>query len=120
MFRMQKYVALRTLEAPLPWMNSTLLKGEAAETVAEIKAQEGPDMMVMGSGDLVQTLMEYNLVDQHVLLIHPLVFGSGRRLFVEGGPSTNLRLVDAKATPSGVVVAAYSPNGSSGQLAPAA
>ena len=106
---MQKYVASRTLKEPLPWINSTLLKGEAAEAVADLKTQPGPDIMVMGSGELVQTLVKHNLVDLYVLLIHPLVLGSGRRLFSEGSPFTTLKLIDAKTTPTGVVVATYIP-----------
>lgn len=106
---MQKYVTSRTLKEPLPWINSTLLKGEAAETVADLKTQPGPDIMIMGSGELIKTLMKHNLVDLYVLLIHPLVLGSGRRLFSEGSPFTTLKLIDAKTTPKGVVVATYMP-----------
>jgi len=105
----QKYVASTTLKDPLPWMNSTLLKGDAAEALAELKAQPGKDFMVMGSGELVQSLLKHNLVDLFVLLIHPLVLGSGRHLFPEGGAYAGLQLVDAKPTPNGVVVATYQP-----------
>src|SRR5215212_6721419 len=76
----QKYVASRTLKEPLPWVNSTLLDGDAAEAVAKLKQQGGPDMVVLGSGELVQSLMRRNLVDEFLLTIHPLVLGSGRRL----------------------------------------
>jgi dihydrofolate reductase len=103
----QKYVASRTLEEPLPWANSTLLKGDAAEAVARLKQQLDKDLLIMGSGELVQSLMRRSLVDQYMLLIHPLVLGTGRRLFVEGGPTTPLRLVDAKTTATGVVIATY-------------
>jgi dihydrofolate reductase len=103
----RKYVASTTLEEPLAWSNSTLLKGDAAEAVARLKEQPGKDLVVLGSGALVQSLMRRNLVDEYVLLIHPLVLGSGRRLFPDGGASAALRLVDAKATPSGVVIATY-------------
>ena len=74
----QKYVASRTLREPLPWQNSTLLSGDAAETVARLKEQPGKDITVLGSGDLLQTLMRHGLVDVYVLLIHPLVLGRGR------------------------------------------
>jgi dihydrofolate reductase len=105
----QKYVASRTLAEPLPWRNSTLLKGDAAEAVARLKEQPGKDLVVLGSRVLVQSLMRRNLVDEYVLLIHPLVLGSGRRLFAEGSPTTALRLVDTKTTTTGVVIATYQP-----------
>jgi len=69
----QKYVASTTLKEPLAWSNSTLLKGDVPEAVAGLKAQPGKDFLVMGSGELVQTLMKHNLVDLYILLIHPLV-----------------------------------------------
>jgi dihydrofolate reductase len=103
----QKYVASTSLQEPLPWRNSTLLKGDAAEAVARLKQQLDKDLLIMGSGVLVQSLMRRNLVDEYVLLIHPLVLGTGRRLFVEGGPTTALRLADNKTTSSGVVIATY-------------
>ena len=103
----QKYVASTTLEEPLPWSNSTLLKGDAAEAVARLKQQPGKNLVVLGSGELVQSLMRRNLVDEYVLLIHPLVLGTGRRLFAEGSPTTTLQLVDTKTTASGVVIATY-------------
>jgi dihydrofolate reductase len=106
---MQKYVASTTLQEPLPWNNSTLLAGDAAAAVAALKAEPGPDLLVMGSGVLLQALMRHHLVDRFVLLIHPLVLGAGRRLFPAGGPPAELRLVDASSTPSGVIVATYSP-----------
>lgn len=105
----QKYVASRTLQEPLPWQNSTLLKGDAAEAVAGLKEQPGQDLVVLGSGVLVQSLMRRNLVDEYVLLIHPLVLGSGRRLFTDGGSFAALRLVDTKTTTTGVVIATYQP-----------
>jgi dihydrofolate reductase len=71
----QKYVASTTLTEPLPWINSTLLKGEAVEAVAELKEQKGEDLVVLGSGELVQSLIRANLVDEYLLLIHPLVLG---------------------------------------------
>ena len=103
----QKYVASTTLEEPLPWSNSTLLKGDAAEAVARLKEELGKDLVILGSGELVQSLMRRNLVDEYVLLIHPLVLGSGRRLFADGGAFAALRLVDTKTTTTGVVIATY-------------
>jgi dihydrofolate reductase len=104
-----KYVTSTTLKEPLPWENSSLLKGDVAETVASLKTQPGKDFLVFGSGVLVQTLMEHNLVDLYILLIHPLVLGSGRRLFPDGSASATLRLVEAQTTPTGVVIATYQP-----------
>jgi dihydrofolate reductase len=82
---MKKYVASRTLEEPLPWSNSVLLKGEAVESVAKLKEQDGNDLVILGSGELVQSLMRGHLIDQYLLTIYPLVLGSGRRLFSDGG-----------------------------------
>ena len=105
----QKYVASTTLEEPLSWRNSTLLQGDAMEAVAKLKEQPNNDLVVLGSGELVQSLMRANLVDEYVLLIHPLVLGSGRRLFTDSGASATLRLVDTKTTTTGVVIATYQP-----------
>jgi dihydrofolate reductase len=106
---MQKYVASTTISEPLAWINSTLLKGDAAETVARLKQKSDTDLVIMGSGELVQSLMRANLIEKYVLLIHPLVLGSGRRLFPEGGTFATLRLVSAKTTSNGVVIATYQP-----------
>jgi dihydrofolate reductase len=111
MNRAQKYVASTTLEEPLPWSNSTLLTGDAAEAVARLKEQPGEDLVVLGSGELIQSLMRRNLVDRYLLMIHPLVLGSGRRLFTDGGSSAALRLVDTKTSTTGVVIATYEPAG---------
>jgi len=105
----QKYVASRTLKEPLPWMNSTLLKGTIPEAVAALKAQQDKDLVILGSGELIQTLMQHQLIDQYVLLIHPLVLGTGQRLFREGSAYSALQLVDSKTTPKGVVIATYIP-----------
>ena len=105
----QKYVASTTLEEPLSWSNSTLLEGDAAGAVTKLKEKPGKDIVVLGSGELVQSLMLRNLVDEYVLLIHPLVLGSGRRLFTDGGSFAALRLIDTKTTTSGVVIATYQP-----------
>ena len=88
---------------------SALLKGDAAETVARLKQESGTDLVIMGSGELVQSLMRANLIDEYVLLIHPLVLGSGRRLFPEDGAFAALRLVGTKTTNNGVVIATYQP-----------
>ena len=104
---MQKYVASNTLKGPLAWQNSTLLNGDVPAKLREIKAQAGKDIVVLGSGDLIQTLMQHDLVDRYVLMIHPLVLGSGRRLFPDGAIPATLKLTDTKATDSGVIVAIY-------------
>jgi dihydrofolate reductase len=103
----QKYVASTTLQEPLPWRNSALLSGDAAAAVAELKEQPGKDFTVLGSGQLVQTLMRRDLVDEFLLMVHPLVCGTGRRLFPDGGPFAALRLVDSVTTTTGVVIARY-------------
>jgi dihydrofolate reductase len=103
----KKYVASTTLRDPLPWVNSSLLPGDAAEAVAGLKGQDGGELMVLGSGELVQSLMRNGLVDEFVLLIHPLVLGSGRHLFPDGGPSAALELVESRPTTTGVIIATY-------------
>jgi dihydrofolate reductase len=105
----EKFVASRTLQEPLPWVNSTLLKGDAAEAVARLKEQPGKDIVVLGSGDLVQSLVRCNLIDEYVLQIHPLILGSGRRLFNDADSRVALRLVDTKTTSTGVMIATYQP-----------
>jgi dihydrofolate reductase len=102
-----KYVASRTLREPLRWPNSTLLKGEADDTVAELKQQDTGDLFVMGSGELIEMLMHRGLIDEYLLVIHPLVLGTGRRMFADGVPPADLRLVDNKTTAKGVVIATY-------------
>jgi dihydrofolate reductase len=103
----QKYVASRTLTEPLPWQNSTLLSGDAANAVAALKQEEGADLAVLGSGELIQSLMRRGLIDEYLLCIHPLVLGSGRRMFPEGAPYASLRLVESVTTTTGVVIARY-------------
>lgn len=102
----RKYVASRTLTEPLPWANSTLLSGEATAAVAKLR-DSGPDLTVLGSGDLLQSLMRHDLIDEYLLMIHPLVLGSGRRLFPDGSPVSEPRLVDSVTTTTGVVIATY-------------
>jgi dihydrofolate reductase len=104
----QKYVASTTLTEPLPWSNSTLLEGDAARAVAKLKEQPGKDLVILGSGELVKSLIRRDLIDEYVLLIHPLVLGSGRRLFPDGAFAA-LRLVDSVATTTGVLIATYQP-----------
>jgi dihydrofolate reductase len=104
-----KYVASRTLGEPLPWPNSTLLEGDVADAVAELKREPGKDLGIMGSGELIQSLMPAGLIDEYLLMIHPLVLASGRRLFPDGGGAQALRLVDSKTATTGVLIATYQP-----------
>jgi dihydrofolate reductase len=106
----EKHVASRTLSAPLPWPNSTLLEGDVADAVARLKRAPGADLHVMGSGELIQTLVAHDLVDEYLLMIHPLVLGAGRRLFAGGGAVARLRLVSCTATTTGVLLATYEPS----------
>jgi dihydrofolate reductase len=104
-----KYVASTTLSEPLGWQNSTLLQGDVAKAVAELKEQPGNDLVVLGSGELVQTLMENDLVDRYGLMINPLVLGGGKHLFRDGSAKRELRLVDSKTTGTGILVTTYEP-----------
>jgi len=101
-----KYVASHTPE-PLSWPNSTLLTGDVPKAVSELKKRPGGDLHMMGSGVLIQSLMPHGLIDEYVLLIHPLILGSGHKLFQDGSALTRLRLVDSVATTKGVVIATY-------------
>jgi dihydrofolate reductase len=103
----EKYVASSTLREPLPWRNSVLLPGDAADGVARLKQQPGKDILIMGSAVLVRSLLQRRLIDVLQLLVHPLLLGSGHRLFPPDGTFTELALVDVKPTPSGVVITTY-------------
>jgi dihydrofolate reductase len=105
----RKYVASTTLQEPLPWSNSVLLKGDAVDALRDIRREPGDDVVVLGSGELLQSLMHASLIDEYVLPIHPLVLGSGQRLFHDGSPVAPLTLVDTKTAPTGVVIATYAP-----------
>jgi dihydrofolate reductase len=103
--RTQKHVASRTLTEPLPWENSTLLARDAMEAVAKLK-DETEHLTVIGSGELVRSLIPRDLIDEYVLLIHPLVLGSGQRLFADGGVA-RLELIDTVTTTTGVLIGTY-------------
>jgi dihydrofolate reductase len=106
----RKYVASTTLSEPLPWQNSTLLKGDVAHAVAGLKRELDENLVVFGSGVLVRSLMAGDLVDELVLLIHPLLLGSGRRLFPDTDSSpSSFELVDSATTGTGVLIATYRP-----------
>jgi dihydrofolate reductase len=102
-----KYVASTTATEPLPWQNSTLLSGDLAAEVAALRDRTDGAIAVLGSGELVRWLAEQDLVDGYLMLIHPLVLGSGTRLFPKKGPRRALRLTDAVVTTTGVVIATY-------------
>jgi dihydrofolate reductase len=104
-----KYVASTTLTEPLEWQNSTLLEGEVAEAVAALKQAEGGDLHVIGSTELVRTLIEHDLVDELRLMIDPVVLGGGKRIFRDDGLLRQLRLVDGQVTGAGAILATYAP-----------
>ena len=103
-----KYVVSTTLTEPLPWPNSTLLRGDVAGAVGRLKTQSDGVLAIMGSGELIGSLMAADLIDEYLLMIHPLVLGTGRRLFPEG-VDASLRLADSVTTADGVVIATYEP-----------
>jgi dihydrofolate reductase len=103
-----KYVASTTLAEPLPWPNSTLLPGELAASVGALKDETSGVLAIMGSGELIASLIPTGLIDEYLLMIHPLVLGSGRRLFPQGR-EVPLQLTGSETTPSGVVLATYEP-----------
>jgi len=105
----RKYVVSSTLTEPLPWQRSTLIKGDIADEVRKLKAEPGKDIQVMGSGQLVQTLVEHDLVDEYRLMIHPLVLGKGKRLFRDESTISRLRLIDSRVTATGVLLLTYLP-----------
>jgi dihydrofolate reductase len=104
-----KYVASTTLSEPLEWQNSTLLEGDVAEAVAALKQEDGDDVHVIGSTELVQTLIEHDLVDAFRVMIDPLVLGGGKRIFRDDGVRRDLRLVDSQVTTTGAILATYAP-----------
>ena len=105
-----KYVASRS-QPTLAWGPSVLIKGDAAEGVAALKKGNGPALQVHGSGNLIQTLLRHNLVDEFRLWVFPVVIGSGKRLFAEGTIPAGLKLVDSKMSTTGVVIGTYEPAG---------
>jgi dihydrofolate reductase len=104
-----KFVASTTLKEPLTWNNSALLKGDVAGDVAELKERSGGYLIVLGSGELAQTLMRHNLVDEYRLMVHPVVLGTGKRLFRDDGSRRLLRLVDSTTSGTGVLLLTYRP-----------
>ncbi len=104
-----KYVVSTTLVEPLEWQNSTLIAGDVAEAATALKEEDGADLHVIGSLELVQTLTEHDLVDEFRVMIDPVVLGGGKRVFRDDGALRPLRLVDAQVTSTGAIIAAYAP-----------
>jgi dihydrofolate reductase len=105
----RKHVVSTTLEEPLEWNNSMLIEGNVAEEVTRLKQQPGKDILVFGSGALVNTLMGDDLIDEYRLMVFPVVVGSGKRLFRKVGDQKALKLVDTKPFSTGIVVLTYEP-----------
>lgn len=106
----KKYVASKTL-TKLEWSNSELIKGDVANEVGKLKAQDGPEIQVHGSGNLIQTLLAHDLVDELRLKIFPITLGRGKRLFAGGTTAAGFTLLESRSSPSGVIVATYGRNG---------
>ena len=105
-----KYVASRG-HPQLDWANSVLIEGDAAEGLAALKKQDGPELQVHGSANLIQSLLRANLVDEYRLWVFPVVIGSGKRLFADGTIPAGLKLVDSTVSTTGVVIGTYEPAG---------
>ena len=108
--RAKKYVVSTTLRKP-EWANSTLIKGNVVQEIRKLKEQDGPELQVHGSGNLIQTLLKNDLADEFRLKIFPVTLGRGKRLFAEGSIPAGFRLVDNKTSPKGVIVATYARDG---------
>jgi dihydrofolate reductase len=106
---MRKYVVSTTLEEPLEWQNSTLINENVAEEIAGLRRGEGGDIVISGSGALVRSLLQYGLLDELKLMIHPIVVGGGKRLFEDGGGQKALELVESKTFETGVLYLTYRP-----------
>jgi len=110
MNRLPKFVASKTLREPLAW-NGTLLNGDVAQAVEKLKEQPGQDLLIYGSGELVNALHPHGLIDEYRLMVFPVTLGMGKHLFREGGRTRDLTLSDAKMTSSGVALLTYHPAG---------
>jgi dihydrofolate reductase len=104
-----KYVASSDPDANLPWPNTTLISGDVPAEVAALREQPGGNLVIMGSGQLIRSLLPHGLVDELLLMIHPVVLGSGQRLFGPTDDPTSLTLVDSTVTSTGVILATYRP-----------
>jgi dihydrofolate reductase len=106
-----KYVASTTLNEPLEWENSSVLQGDATAAVQALKQDDGDDLHVIGSTQLVRTLIEHGLVDMFQLMIDPVTLGGGKRIFPDDGSLRSLQLVDSQVTTTGAILATYATNG---------
>jgi dihydrofolate reductase len=106
-----KYVASRSRPDLEAWTNSVLIEGDAADGLAALKREDGPELQVHGSANLIQTLLRHNLVDEFRLWVFPVVIGSGKRLFADGTVPAGLRLADSKVSSTGVVMGTWQPAG---------
>ena len=103
----QKFVASHTLIQPLQWENSTLLQGDAADAIEQLKKQSSDHFTILGSGVLIRSLMKRNLIDQFILQIHPLVLGTGHRMFGDDGTFAKFKMTRSVPTTTGVIIAFY-------------
>jgi len=109
MNNLTKYVVSNTLEEPLEWNNTSLIRGDVAEEIHQLKQQPGKDITISGSGALVRSLLDYGMLDELKLMVHPLVVGSGKKLFEDGGQRTPLELVQSTTFATGVLYLTYKP-----------
>jgi len=116
---MRKYVVSTTLGEPLAWSNSTLISNDVPGAVSRIRERPDQDVLVLGSGELVQTLIRHELVDAYQLMIHPLIVGQGKRLFRDGTPPIKLRQTRSEVSSTGVLIVSYEPVESAAQSAAA-
>ena len=106
---LRKYVVSTTLQEPLEWNNASLINGDVAEEISRLKQQPGKDITISGSGALVRSLLGYGLLDELKLMVHPIVVGSGKKLFEDGEQQTPLELVESRTFTTGVVYLTYRP-----------
>jgi dihydrofolate reductase len=106
-----KYVASRSRPDLARWSNSVLIEGDAADGLSALKKEDGPELQVHGSANLIQSLLRNNIVDEYRLWVFPVVIGSGKRLFADGTIPSGLKLVDSKVSSTGVVIGTYEPAG---------
>ena len=109
----KKYVASRTLRS-VDWKNSQLIKGDVAEEVAKLKREDGPEIQVHGSANLIQTLLKHDLIDEFSMFIFPVVLGTGKKLFDGGAIPASLQLIDSKTSTTGVIIARFRRGGEIG------
>jgi dihydrofolate reductase len=108
--RTKKYVVSHESFEP-SWNNSVCITGDVVAQIKKLKEQDGPDLWVWGSGNLIQTLLKHHLIDRMHLLTYPITIGTGKRLFAEGTQAENFKLVDSQIGATGVVFATYEPVG---------